>query len=133
MSMVFITAVAQDDVEFTADRPGTSTGPSTIGHKVIQLEQGVQYDGDGGAGVFTFSNTLLRYGLFDGMELRLGGDGFIYHPEGATKFKPAFSGLSLGTKIRCFEGRGAIPAISVLKVLILSILRHRCTFSSKTP
>lgn len=113
LSMGALVATAQD-VEFTADRPGASTGPSTVGHKVIQLEQGVQYEGDGGAGVFTFSNTLLRYGLFDGMELRLGGDGFIYKPEGASKFKPAFSGLSIGTKIRCFEGKGAIPAVSVL-------------------
>ena len=105
---------AQEQAEFTADRPGASTGPSVVGHHVIQLEQGVQYDGDGGAGVFTFSNTLLRYGLFERMELRLGGDGFIYKPEGASKFKPAFSGLTLGTKIACYEGKGAIPAISVL-------------------
>ena len=42
-----------------------------VGHKVIQLEQGIQYDGDGGAGVFTFSNTLLRYGLFENMELAI--------------------------------------------------------------
>lgn len=115
LSTLFAYSVgAQEQAEFTADRPGASTGPSVVGHHVIQLEQGVQYDGDGGAGVFTFSNTLLRYGLFERMELRLGGDGFIYKPEGASKFKPAFSGLSLGTKIACYEGKGAIPAISVL-------------------
>ena len=106
--------VTAQEVEFTADRPGASTGPATVAHKVVQLEQGVQYDGDGGAGVFTFSNTLLRYGLFEGMELRLGGDGFVYQPEGALQFSPAFSGLSLGTKIKCFEGEGVIPAVSVL-------------------
>lgn len=107
-----MTAMAQEEVEFTADRPGASTGPSVIAHKVIQLEQGLQYDGDGGAGTFTFSNTLLRYGLFPNMELRLGGDGFMYQENNA--FKAAFSGLSVGTKIKCFEGRGAIPAVSVL-------------------
>ena len=109
-----VLAASAQEVEFTADRPGASTGPATVGHKVFQLEQGVQYDGDGGSGIFTFSNTLLRYGLFDGMELRLGGDGFIYKPDGDAKFKPAFSGLSLGTKIKCYEGNGAIPAVSVL-------------------
>lgn len=114
MSMGVVAAVAQESVEFTADRPGASTGPATVGHRVIQLEQGVQYDGDGGAGIFTFSNTLLRYGLFDGMEVRLGGDGFIYQPKGVSNFKPAFSGLALGTKIKCFEGEGVIPALSVL-------------------
>ena len=106
--------VTAQEVEFTADRPGASTGPATVAHKVVQLEQGVQYDGDGGAGVFTFSNTLLRYGLFDGVELRLGGDGFAYKPEGALQYSPAFSGLSVGTKIKCFDGEGVIPAVSVL-------------------
>lgn len=28
--------------------------------------------------------------------------------------KAAFSGLSIGTKIKCFDGQGAIPAVSVL-------------------
>ena len=115
MGFCCILVFAQEEVEFTADRPGASTGPSVVGQGVIQLEQGIQYDGDGGAGTFTFSNTLLRYGLFDAMEIRLGGDGFMYRPEGQLKgYKPAFSGLSIGTKIKCFEGQGAIPAVSVL-------------------
>ena len=110
-----LVAFAQENVEFTADRPGASTGPSVVGQGVIQLEQGVQYDGDGGVGTFTFSNTLVRYGLFPNMELRLGGDGFLYQEDGSAQgFKPAFSGLSVGTKIKCFEGQGAIPAVSVL-------------------
>lgn len=108
-------AYGQEHAEFTADRPGVSTGPAVVGHKVVQLEQGIQYDGDGAAGTFTFSNTLLRYGLFKNMELRLGGDGFLYRPEEAVSgYKAAFSGLSLGTKISCFEDRGAIPAVSIL-------------------
>ena len=111
MLFFFAGAFAQE-VEFTADRPGASTGPSTVAKGVIQLEQGVQYDGDGAKGTFTFSNTMFRYGLFDGMELRLCGDGFIYN--NGSKWKPAFSGVSIGTKIRCFEGNGAAPAVSVL-------------------
>ena len=79
------------------------------------MEQGIQCDGDGGAGTFTFSNTLLRYGLFPNMELRLGSDGFLYQETGSAQgYKPAFSGLSVGTKIKCFEGLGAVPAVSVL-------------------
>ena len=107
-------AIAQERIEFTADRPGASTGPTVVGHNVIQLEQGLQYDGEGGLGVFTFSNTLIRYGILNNMELRLGGDGFIYAHEGSKKFLPAFSGISLGTKIKCYEGKGLIPAVSVL-------------------
>ena len=110
---------AQEQAEFTADRPGASTGPAVVGRNVVQLEQGIQYDGDGGAGQFTFSNTLLRYGLFESMELRLGGDAFIYRSEETNRSKAAFSGLSIGTKIKCFEGKGAIPAVSVLADLAI--------------
>ena len=116
LSIIMISAslaVMAQDVEFTADRPGASTGPATVWRGVIQLEQGVQYDGVGdGYGQFTFSNTLFRYGLFDGVELRLGGDALIHHTY--DNWQPAFAGLTVGTKISCFEGRGAIPAISVL-------------------
>ena len=110
-------ATIAQEVEFTADRPGASTGPGVVARKVVQLEQGIQYDGDGAKGQFTFSNTLLRYGLFDGVEVRLGGDAFIHH--NGEKWSPAFSGLTLGTKIRCFEGRDAIPAISLMANLAI--------------
>lgn len=110
-----LNAMAQDEAEFTADRPGASTGPSLVGHGVIQLEQGVQYEGTDGYGTYTFSNTLLRYGLFPNMELRLGGDAFLYPSDGCDiSYAAAFSGLSIGTKIKCFDGAGAIPAVSVL-------------------
>ena len=46
------------------------------------------------------------------MELRLGGDALIHHMSNG--WQAAFAGVNVGTKIRCFEGRGAIPAISVL-------------------
>lgn len=110
-------AATSQEIEFTADRPGASTGPGVVAHKVVQLEQGIQYDGDGAKGQFTFSNTLLRYGLFDGVEVRLGGDAFIHH--NGAKWNAAFSGLTLGTKIRCFEGRDAIPAISLMANLAI--------------
>lgn len=111
-----LTAMAQDEAAFTADRPGASTGPGVVGHHVIQLEQGVQYEGDGTQyGTYTFSNTLIRYGLFHNMEIRLGGDAFLYPSGGCDiSYMAAFSGLSVGTKIKCFEGNGAIPAVSVL-------------------
>ena len=107
-----LAAYAQEEVEFTADRPGASTGPSVVAHKVIQLEQGIQYDVVEGSGTFTFSNTLLRYGLFPDMELRLGGDGFLFQENNTCN--AAFSGLSIGTKIKCFDGVGAVPAVSFL-------------------
>ena len=111
MIFSFVGIFAQE-VEFTADRPGASTGPSVVSKGVIQWEQGVHYDGDGAKGCYTFSNTLFRYGLFEGVELRLGGDAFSYDFGGS--WKSAFSGISIGTKIHCCDELGAVPAISVL-------------------
>lgn len=99
-------AAAQES--FTADRPGASTGPATVSRGVFQLEQGLQYDGGDEGESFTFSNTLFRYGVLKGFELRLGGDLYLQDKE------CYFTGLNLGTKIALFEGQGAIPAISVL-------------------
>ena len=44
LAMICMAGYAQE-TEFTADRPGASTGPGVVGHRVIQLEQGLQYDG----------------------------------------------------------------------------------------
>ena len=99
--------------QFTADRPGASTGPSVVNRGVFQWEQGMQYDGDGHEGSYTFSNTLLRYGLFDGVEVRLGGDAFL------TDGDIYFSGLTFGTKIGLYEGKGGVPAISLMANLAI--------------
>lgn len=104
-----LSAQAQETAEFTADRPGASTGPSVVGQGVVQLEQGIQYDKADLGKTFTFSNTLFRYGLFPNMELRVGGD--FFKESGASA---AFSGLSAGTKIKCFDDEGVVPAVSVL-------------------
>ena len=111
--MIFASVgVSAQEVGFTADRPGASTGPSVVSKGVIQWEQGVQYDGDGAKGSYTFSNTLFRYGLFDGVELRLSGDAFSYY--NGNSWKSAFAGISIGTKIHCCDEQEAVPAISVL-------------------
>ena len=112
LMILSVAVVSAQEVEFTADRPGASTGPAIVGKGVIQWEQGMQYDGGEGKGQYTFSSTLFRYGLFNGVELRLAGDAFTY--DNYDNWRTAFSGISLGAKIRCYEGSGAVPAISVL-------------------
>ena len=108
---------ATDDVAFSTDRPTVTASSSLVGRNSFQWEQGFRYDNNGNHGQFTFSNTLLRYGLFDHMELRLSGDAYLYQESG--DFHTAFTGISIGTKISCYEGKGAIPAISVLANLAI--------------
>lgn len=109
-----LVAGAQEKAPFTADRPGVSTGPAIVGLNVLQIEQGFGYNHTTSSSTFTFSNTLLRFGLFQNTELRIGGDGILHKDFNYGTSDIAFTGINIGTKISCFEGRGAIPAISVL-------------------
>lgn len=120
LALATVIGVRAQEVEFTADRPGASTGPATVAAGVLQWEQGVQYDFYDGLGEFTFSNTLFRLGISDHFELRLGGDALVHYS--GDKWIPAFSGINLGTKINCFEGKGAIPEIAVMANLAFSQL-----------
>ena len=106
-----------EEVSFSTDRPTVTASSSLVERNSFQWEQGFRYDNNGNRGQFTFSNTLLRYGLFDRMELRLSGDAYLYKESGV--FHTEFTGISVGTKISCFEGKGAIPAISLLANLAI--------------
>ena len=44
MMMFSFAGIFAQEAEFTADRPGVSTGPSTVAKGVIQWEQGMQLD-----------------------------------------------------------------------------------------
>lgn len=109
MSLLSAAALAQtDEPVISADRPGMSTGTDVMPQGKIQWETGVGYESEGGAATYTLNNTLLRYGLVDWAEIRVGMD--LLH-EGSTT---GLSALNVGTKISLVENRGWIPAISLL-------------------
>ena len=67
LSLVLVMSAAADDI--VPDRPSAGTSASTVGDGVLQIETGLQSDVGNGT---TFSlPTLLRYGIGDGLELRL--------------------------------------------------------------
>ena len=99
----------------SADRPGASTGTDVMPLHKLQWETGVGYESYvGGPHTLTLNNTLLRFGLFENAELRLGTD-FLMFNDGQAK-EPTFgiAPLSIGTKIKFFDGKGVLPAISLL-------------------
>ena len=127
-----VEVTGQDYAEFTADRPGASTGPAVVGHRVIQLEQGIQYDGDGGAGTITFSNTLLRYGLFPRMEIRVSGDGFLYRPDSAWEPRSAVSRAAVQSR-QCLSLRTSRFLPRPAKALMSNIWPPHCISFSRIP
>ncbi len=116
-----LTTVAQDEVEFTADRPGATTGPDVLPRGRVQWETGMGWERsklDGPAvTTWTLNTTLLRWGFSDFAELRLQGDYLFASGDGDDQ--NGFSDVAVGTKVKLFEGWKAVPAISLLANVIV--------------
>ena len=118
-----IPAAAQGTEDFvSADRPGMSTGTDIVPRHALQWETGLSFLRDDGLRSFNWNNSLLRFGLCPWMELRLEAN---LTQERQTR--PAeidifgLEPLSLGTKIRIWEGDGPLPAIAVLCNAVLPV------------
>lgn len=104
------------------DRPDATEASSTVGKGVLQIETGGIYESFEENSIkaenYTYNTTLVRYGILDNMELRVGWN-FV---EGAVKVNGnkldnVTSGLSpllLGVKIDIAEEKGAMPEIALI-------------------
>ena len=104
------------------DRPDATEASSTVGKGVLQFETGGLYETFEANNVkqeyYTYNTMLVRYGILDNVELRLGWD-FV---EGVTlangtKLNDVTSGLSpllLGLKIDIAEEQGLMPEIALI-------------------
>jgi len=104
------------------DRPDATEASSTVGKGILQIETGGLYESFEENNIksenYTYNTTLVRYGILDNMELRLGWD-FV---EGTTKINgnkldnvtTGFSPLLLGVKVDVAEEKGAMPEIALI-------------------
>ncbi|NNK40153.1 MAG: transporter [Winogradskyella sp.] len=104
------------------DRPDATEASSTVGKGILQFETGGQYESFEKNNItsedYTFNTMLIRYGILDNLELRLGWD-FV---EGVTKVNgntldnvtSGFSPLLLGMKLDIAEENGAMPEIALI-------------------
>jgi len=109
------------------DRPDQTESPTLVPKGYLQIETGAFYE-DAGEDAFkqkttTFNTTLLRYGLLDNLELRIGWDFAETKTEiNGTELDDIESGLSpllLGAKIGITEEKGWLPEIGILGHLYL--------------
>lgn len=108
------------------DRPGILFSSPTVGRGIFQFELGlpsVVLNESGETGVRSTSVVaLLRYGIADDFELRLGGP--LYN-EVRTDFGPfretghGYGDLEVGAKWRVFGNEGARPAFALIPSVIL--------------
>jgi len=123
------TATAQtDDIgALITDRPDATESPSLVRKGFLQIETGGLYTQDEENGFTTkqttYNTTLLRYGLLENLELRVGLD----YLSSKTEFNDREIGndlngtspLLLGAKIGVVEENGWMPKISILGHLTL--------------
>lgn len=104
------------------DRPDATEASSTVGKGVMQIETGGLYESFKEnklkTEAYTYNTTLVRYGILDNIELRVGWN----FTEGRTKLNnnaldnvtSGFSPLLLGVKIDIAEENGAMPEIALI-------------------
>jgi len=104
------------------DRPDATESPNTVPKRTIQVETGVFLETYEAKGTKTetigYNTTLVRYGVFDNFELRLGWNfEEIRTTVGGAKLDDVKSGLSpllAGLKVEIVEEKGLIPETGLL-------------------
>ncbi len=120
----YLQSLSQDSVPvFSPDRPGQTTGTHVVSKGYFQIETGTGIDISNNNAdntknlVFQYNSTLLRYGLFDNLEIRL-SSGFEhtlskpYNSKENTVYNNAFIPVSGGIKTKLCENNNILPSIS---------------------
>ena len=105
-----------------SDRPDATEASSTVGKGILQIETGGLFESFDESNItsetYTYNTTLIRYGILNNVELRIGWD-FV---EGVNKLNgnklnnitSGFSPLLLGVKINIAEEKNGMPEIALL-------------------
>lgn len=122
-STFFCFAQENNTIEpLVTDRPDQTEASSTVGKGTLQIETGGLYESFKNNNTksenYTYNTTLVRYGILDNVELRLGWD-FV---EGITKVNgnkldnitSGFSPLLLGLKVDISEEKNGMPEIALI-------------------
>lgn len=120
---------AQEGLEFVADRPGATTGPDIAPKYKLIWETGLQYEHDHTdkptEKTLNYHNSLFRFGVSEYAELRLGIAASQTYPDNQDSYG-GISSLTVGTKVKVFDGWRAVPKISLLGELLLPGGSNHC-------
>ena len=104
-------AVAQDPGPINAERPSFSSSPLALATGFWQIEAGYQYTRNGGERSLkeqTLPNALLRFGIFQNLELQLNGVGFKHTRTGGMKTDGS-QDVNLGIKWQVNASDAVVP------------------------
>lgn len=113
--------------ELITDRPDQTESSVTVPHKFLQIETGFVMENSktdlADQKAYTYNSTLLRYGLFDNLELRLGleylGEKVTNKNAETTNAISGLSPLYAGFKAKIAEEDGWKPEIAFLAAMVL--------------
>ncbi|PXX98786.1 hypothetical protein DF185_15525 [Marinifilum breve] len=114
---------AQEKDPMVTDRPSQAESASIIPIRGFQIESGFVYQKvSSDIDFVTFNSTLLRYGLVENIELRLGIQylGFYYSTDGLDIDETGFGPLTLGAKFLLLEeSKGNHPQLALLSTFFV--------------
>lgn len=100
------------------DRPDATEAPSTIPRGYLQVETGSFYTRNNDDGEkfekFTYNTSLLRLGILDNLELRLGWDFVESNYENRNTTLSGFNPMLLGTKIAIAKEKNGWPEMGFM-------------------
>lgn len=122
--MIFLSLFinAEKIPDMVTDRPDQTESSVTVSQGWLQIETGSIFEKDAPANLtnLTYNTTLLRYGVFDNTELRLGGNLLQEKYEQETTIDNAgLSPISIGFKTRLTDEKGLLPELAFLGHLTL--------------
>ena len=102
-SLGWCVGIASAAEPLVTDRPDFTESPETVAPGRFQLEAGYTFTRRGDDKQHALGELLLRVGLWQQIELRLGGNSYVWldSPDGDAD---GFEDLSLGVKIKLLEG-----------------------------
>ncbi|HEY4319974.1 MAG TPA: transporter [Gemmatimonadales bacterium] len=108
-------AQVPDTLPIDTDRPDFTDGTHTLARGRLQFEAGYTYQrarGDDATALSSFPELLVRVGILQRAELRLGENYLIESPGGGLPNTTGFDDLFIGTKVALTEGHGWLPSLS---------------------
>jgi hypothetical protein len=124
--VAFALAAHGGEPPLLTDRPDQCDSPFTVSRGLFQIEGGGTYAERDTAGerltLQSFPAALLRFGLTDGFELRLGVPGISIEQTDSTSGRTRDSGLfdaTLGFKVKIAEARSAFPDVAFVGALVV--------------
>lgn len=113
---------AQEKADMVTDRPDQTESATVISVKGLQIESGFSFERyDSNISNIMYNSTLLRYGLLEKLELRLGLGYLGTHVslDGGSFNESGFAPVTVGAKYKLREEGDGLPKLALLTTLTI--------------